>query len=109
MPAQAEIVKCTNNCKISDLVQTVLNLINFLLSWSAIVAMVFIVWAGWQMIVAGGNSEAIEAGKTSLTNAIIGFFLIMTAFVLLNFVVALLTGDKKFGADALIEAYKLAP
>lgn len=109
------LVKCgqhaagSNECTISDLILTVANLINFLLSWAWLVAVLFIVWAGWTMINAGGNEEGITKGKAALSNAIIGFFLIMVSFVLLNFILSILTGDNQFTTQNLIESFKLLP
>lgn len=113
--ASAALVNCgvkyeggnSKPCQIQDLVTTIMSIINFLLSWSALVAMLFIVWAGWNMIGAGGNEETVSTAKTIFKNAIIGFFMIMASFVLLNFIVGLLTGDGTIRAGALIDAFKL--
>ena len=96
-----------NECTLSDLLQTVVTLTNFLLSWAWLVATLVIVWAGWGMVNAGGNEEAVSAAKTTLTNGIIGFALILMSFVLLNFIVALVTGDSNFSGEKLIEAFRL--
>lgn len=97
----------SNECTLTDLLQLVLNIINFLLSWAWLIATLMIVWAGWGMINAGGNDEAISAAKTTLTNAIIGFALILMSFVLLNFVVSMVTGEGTFGTQKLLEAFDL--
>ena len=105
-PSSAALVRC-RDCTISNLWTTIMNLINFLLTWSGLVAIIFVIWGGWQMLTSGGNEETVTAGKTTFSNAIIGFFLIMTAFVLLNFIVSLAFGDGKFRAGALIDAINL--
>lgn len=45
------------------------------------------------MLNSGGNSENIEEAKTTFKQAVIGFFLIMASFVLINFVVGILFGS----------------
>jgi hypothetical protein len=84
----------SNACKMSDLFLSIKRIINFLLSWAWLVAVLFIAWAGWDMVNAGGNPQAIQKGKTGLSNAIIGFFLVIAAFLLLNMIVYFLTGTK---------------
>lgn len=109
------LVKCGQSapgskaCTLVDLILTVGRIINFLLSWAWLVAVIFIVWAGWDLISAGGNEEGITKGKTALSNAIIGFFLIMVSFVLLNFIISILTGDNTFTTTNLIKSFELLP
>ena len=107
--AQAGLVKCgssaglgpnptpeeiaANQCSIHYLVEVVVNIINYLLAWAWLVALFFVVWAGWEMINAAGNEEAITKAKSALTHAIIGFFLVMASFLLLNFIISVATGQ----------------
>jgi len=93
MPAQADLVNCKNNCTLHDLVLTVITIINYLLAWAWLVTVLFIVWAGWGMFNSGGNEEEVTKSKAGLTNAIIGFFIVMASFVLINWVFAVVTGD----------------
>jgi hypothetical protein len=114
--SQAALVTCGGHnddgtvqpaCTIPDLIKTVLNIINFLLSWAWLVAVIFIVWAGWGMIGAGGNEEEVTKAKATLSNAIIGFFIIMASFVLVNWAVSLLTGNGIPRAGTLIQLFNL--
>ena len=95
--AQADLVKCggpgETPCTIPDLIKTVVGIINFLLSWAWLVSTLFIVWSGWNMLDNGGNEESIATAKTSFKQAVIGFFLIMASFVLVNFIVSILFGS----------------
>ena len=93
---QAGLVQCGNtgqvDCKIGDLVLVVLRLINLLFFLASFVAMIFIVWAAWSMITAGGNEEKITKAKTVFSEAIVGFFLVMVAFVLVDAFSVILSG-----------------
>ena len=92
--------ECTS---ISQLVVVVIRIIDYLFSFASMVALVFIVWAGYQMVTAGGNEEKIATAKTSLSDAVIGFFLIMISFVLLNAIVLIL------GKYSLKDLYNFLP
>ncbi len=86
------IVNCGDHCQLGDLVLIVVALINYLFALSSFVAMVFIVWNAWGMITSAGNEEAISNAKKGLSNAIIGFFLVLVAWVLIDAIVAILAG-----------------
>lgn len=113
--ADAAIVNCggtsnhSNACTIGDLIDTVVAIINLLLSWAWLVSMLFIIWGGWQMVSSGGNDEQIAAGKTIFSQALIGFFLIMVSYVLINFVVSILSGSGVPRSEAWLKAFKLLP
>lgn len=92
-----QIVKCgttanPTECTIPDLKMTVVRIVNYLLAWAWLVALLFILWAAWNMVISGGDSEKITAARSTLNNAIAGFFLVTIAFILLNFIVFMLTG-----------------
>ncbi|MEJ0021715.1 MAG: pilin [Candidatus Doudnabacteria bacterium] len=82
----------TNPCDFQDLVVLLIRVINLLLGFSWLVATFFVFWGAYKMISAFGNSEGIANGKETLRQALVGFFLVLVAFVLLNFVVASFTG-----------------
>ena len=86
------LVGCRDNCTLGDLVLVIIRIVNLLLSLASMVAMVFIVWAGWNMIFAGGNEEEISKAKTTFSNAIIGFFLVMAAYILIDAITVILGG-----------------
>lgn len=90
-------------CGIGDLLYTVRLLINFLLSVAWLVSILFIVVSGVRMILAQGNEESLTKAKASLSNAIIGFIIILTSFIILNLVVGFLTG----GESGLTNAFDL--
>ncbi len=112
--AQAALINCGGRgvgesgqqpaCDIPALIQTVKNLINILFSYAGLVAIVLVLIAGLRMIFAHGNEEQIASAKSNLSSALLGFVIILVSFVVINFVVALLTGGKL----DLINAIKLA-
>ncbi len=103
--AQADLVKCggpgETPCTIPDLIKTVVAIINFLLSWAWLVSTLLIVWGGWGMVTAGGNAENIDGAKTTFKQAVIGFFLIMASYILINFVASILFGTGQDQAGTL--------
>jgi hypothetical protein len=101
--AHAALVNCGGpgqaECGLRDLIFTVERIVNFLLSWAWLISILFILYAAQQMILSGGNQENLSKGKETLKNALLGFFLIMIAFVLINFVINIVTGQGNSGSS----------
>lgn len=100
LPASAfSLVPCGSSeypepCQLRHLVILVIRLINYLISVAAIVAMYQILFSGWTAITAMGNTEKIEKAKATISNAVVGFAMIVLAFVLVNLLVNVILGDK---------------
>jgi hypothetical protein len=95
--ASAALVTCggptTPECKITDIILLIVRIINFLLEWAWLISLFMILWSAFTLLGSSGNEEAVTAGKDTLKQAIIGFFLIMIAYLLINWLVSALTGN----------------
>lgn len=77
------------------------NIILWALILSGVVALFFIVFAGFKYINSGGDPKQVGAAQQTLTWAIVGLILIFLSFFIINFI-AELTGVeciKKIGFD----------
>ena len=63
-----------------------------LLQVLGLIAVAFIIYGGFRYLTAGGNEDAAEAGKKIITNAIIGFVIILMSWVILVVIQRALTG-----------------
>ena len=68
---------------IYSLVSTVLRL---LLSIAFLVAVVFLIFSGYQYITAGGDAEKATVARTGIINAIIGLIVIIASYLIVFFV-----------------------
>lgn len=84
--------KITNPCKFPDLIIMIVRVINYLISVAAIVAMYQVLSAGFWLTAALGNPEKIEQNKKALSHAVVGFGIIILAFVMVNLLVSGLFG-----------------
>lgn len=73
--------------------ETVVNVINVLLTFLGIIAVVLFIWAGFLMMTSGGNDEAVEKGKKTMIWAAIGIIVILFAYVIVNFVIGVGQGN----------------
>lgn len=68
------------------------NVINAAIVLSGVVAMFFMMWAGYKFISSQGDAEAISAARQTFFYAIIGMLFVVFAFVVFNFVLEDLFG-----------------
>lgn len=62
------------------------NIINAAIVLSGVVALIFIIWSGIQIITANGDAEKVSGAKKTLTFAIVGFVFIALSLVIFNLV-----------------------
>lgn len=92
--AQNPLVPCSGlKCRLSDLFQLLVNIYNFLLGMAAIVAVLMIIVAGVRMLVYYWSEQPkpeLEAAKNTLRRAIFGLVIIVTAYLVVNTLLAVL-------------------
>lgn len=62
------------------------NLINIALIFCGIVAVAFIIVAGFKLQQSGGDTKQVESAKGTLTYAIIGLILVLLSFFIINLI-----------------------
>ena len=70
--------------------QTVQNVMNFAVSISVIIVLLAIVYAGASFMLAGTNAHQREAGRKMIGNAVIGTLVVLSAWLLVDFVMKVL-------------------
>ena len=73
-------------CEICDLAKGIDSIVEFFARLVAVVTVVIIVVAGIMYIVSAGNQGMVTMAKTAMKNALIGLIIVLTAFVLIHFV-----------------------
>lgn len=70
-----------------SLQEFILKIINFAIGFSAIVAVIMIIFAGFKYITANGDENKITSATKTLTFAIVGLVVCFIAVMLVNFVI----------------------
>ena len=78
-------------CGQSTLAGLMLQIINYLLIFAGIIAVIALIIGGYWYITAAGNEEQAEKGRKALLNAIIGLVIILLAYAIVNIVIKTLT------------------
>jgi hypothetical protein len=89
---QTEVVngKLDGGCTLVNLFEMVYLLVNFLIGMAGLVALLYIVIGGAQMMLSTGDPTKIGEGKKTIANAIIGFILVMASYLIVSYVADLL-------------------
>lgn len=66
--------------------------IKFILIFAGLVAVLFLIIGGYQYIISGGNEEAAEKGKKTITNSVIGLIIIILSYTIVTVIFRSLTG-----------------
>ncbi|MDZ4221355.1 MAG: pilin [Patescibacteria group bacterium] len=67
-------------------------IINILLGFIGVVALVYILYAGFRWITASGNEDQVTEARNNIRNAVIGLVVVFLAFVITNYVITALIG-----------------
>ncbi|MFA6255208.1 MAG: pilin [Patescibacteria group bacterium] len=70
-----------------DIREGIMNVVNVLLGFLGILAIVIILWGGFRWLTSGGNEEKVGEAKKIITAGIIGLVIIFTAYAIATFVI----------------------
>lgn len=70
-----------------DVKTSITKVINYLLTFLGILAVIMIIYAGILMIMAQGEEENVEKGKKIIIWAVVGIIVITLSYAIVNFVV----------------------
>lgn len=86
--AKKQCVDSSGKIYVGDPVTTtVVKIINILLYVSGIIAVVYIVIAGFRYVTSNGDSAAISKAKNNIIYALIGLAIAISAYAIVNFVI----------------------
>ncbi|MCH7597442.1 hypothetical protein IID27_00120 [Patescibacteria group bacterium] len=77
-----------NSCNLCTLLETAQNIINFLVFFAIIVAVLMFVYAGFLLVTAGSNEGQISKGKSIFWTVFIGLFVILAAWLIINLIMS---------------------
>lgn len=83
---------CTGDCHFCDFVLMFVNLGTWFLGLAALFALYFLVNGAFSMVVSSGNPQRLEAGKKTLTGALVGLFMVFAAWAIINTLFAAFVG-----------------
>lgn len=81
-------VNCVNNgvATIQGFGCMMANVLSVFLTVLGIAGLIMIIYAAFNMMIMGGNSQATEKSKNTITMAIVGIILSLSAFIIINLI-----------------------
>lgn len=76
-----------NNDPFGALVQVAIQVLNYVVQFMALAAVIMIVYAGFRLILSLGNSDALSQARSLIVRVAIGAILILFAYVIVTFLV----------------------
>ena len=73
------------------IMELISNIIQWILIFAGVIAVMYLVYGGLMYITAGGEAEKASKGRVAITNAIIGIIIIMASFAIYTAVVGTAT------------------
>jgi len=70
-----------------DIREGIMSVVNVMLGFLGILAIIIILWGGFRWLTSGGNEEKVGEAKKIITAGIIGLVIIFTAYAIASFVV----------------------
>ncbi len=80
-------------CGLTEILITAINITKAILALVGSVTLLMFIYGGFLWLMSAGNAEQIKKGRTVFVNAIIGLVIIFCSTIIINFVVAALTGQ----------------
>ncbi len=77
---------CVDPAERRNVADIITRIINYLLLFAALIAILFIVIGGYKYITSAGNAESAKSGKETVVNAVIGLAIIILSFVIVSVV-----------------------
>ncbi|MFZ6015554.1 MAG: Mbov_0395 family pilin-like conjugal transfer protein [Patescibacteria group bacterium] len=87
--AQSSVGTVTESAGVGQqqtLEQMIGNIINIALGFIGILLLIYILYAGFLWMTAGGSDENVKKAQTMIKNAVIGLLIVVAAFAISNFV-----------------------
>lgn len=84
-------------CQSCDVTKLINNVVAWLMVVLSIVAALLIMVAGFKMVTGGGNPGTLTQAKETLTNILIGFFILFAGWLLIDTLMKALLSDQVYG------------
>lgn len=88
----ANCLGAARQCGLSDMVQVAVNLAGIMLGLLGSVTFLIFIYGGLTWLTAAGNAERISRGRKVFEGALVGLVIVLSSWVIINFIIAALTG-----------------
>lgn len=93
LPNQGGFTELNGNVALGNkpLIQTIGSLINVILGFLGVGAVILVLWGGFKIMMSAGNEEQQATGKKAIAAGVIGLLIVLSAFAIATYVVGSLS------------------
>jgi hypothetical protein len=102
---QAAQASGTESCTVGSLVTLVIRIVYYLITMAGSVVLLYMLWGGLQMLISAGNPDGVKKGKQTIYNALLGFAIVLCAYIIVSLLVTTVTGGRINGFEGLIQFF----
>lgn len=88
-------------CGLNEMVLIAINISKIILATLGSATLVVVIYGGFVWLTSAGNSQRVEHGKKVFEGALIGFAVVLGSWLIINFIIAALTGQSPAGPAQL--------
>jgi hypothetical protein len=66
-------------------------IVQYLMSFLGLIAVIVILWGGFQWLTAGGNESRVESAKKTIIAGVVGLIIVIAAFAIVTIVIGFAT------------------
>ncbi|MEK9194289.1 MAG: pilin, partial [Patescibacteria group bacterium] len=85
-----------NPCDFCDALIVIQNIVKFLFEVAIPISVAMVIFGAITLMIAGGSEEKIKKGRAAITSAVLGLVIVLSAWVIVNTVLHILTGSLDF-------------
>ncbi|MCA9362927.1 hypothetical protein KC851_01260 [Candidatus Kaiserbacteria bacterium] len=97
----APLVPCNGpDCGTCQLLELGERLLDWLIGVLMVIFAILIAWAGFKMVISGGNVQAKTEARSLMTNAIIGLIIVLAAWIIVDTLIRALVPEGVLGGQS---------
>ena len=86
--------RAVGRCSLDNILQLFVNVTTLILGVIGSLVLLMFVYGGFLWVTSRGEAKRVEKGKDVITQAVIGFAIVVLSYSMINFLIAALAGDK---------------
>ncbi len=87
--------KTINTDSLDGFIQVAIAVAAWILGITGSLALLFFIYGGFMFLISAGSSERVTKAKQIIIGAVIGVIIVLTSFMIINFIIESLTGSNE--------------
>lgn len=92
-----------STCGLEQMVELAVNVAKIILGISGSITLLFLIYGGILWVFSGGTTTMVDKGRKTIVAAVIGLAIVFGSWIIINFIIAALTGESYVGEVQLFD------